>query len=137
MYCHITGMTLIPLQHLKGPSQNNSKVFLFSLSVIINCIPRVTQLKSWIKHHFSKIKHLNSLNQFQIWFKTRFTTKNHNAEPFCHLFSRCCHSHNRRVRALHSSKQMFFCGTELIVDHKTQTNIHFESLTIVFDDVSV
>jgi len=26
----------------------------------------VTQLKSWIKHHYSKIKHLNSLNQLRL-----------------------------------------------------------------------
>ena len=32
---------------------------------------------------------------------------------------------------------MFFCGTELIVYHLTQTNVRFEILTIVFDDVIV
>ena len=38
-------------------------------------------------------------------------------------------------RTLHSSNQHFLCGSELIVDHKTQTNVRFESLTIVVDDV--
>ena len=85
-------LTLIPLQQLKGPSQNNSKVFLLSLSVIC-CIPWVTQLKSWIKYRL----HLNTFNQFQIRFKTRLTTKN-NAETICHLFSRRRHSHNHRVQ---------------------------------------
>jgi len=35
----------------------------------------------------------------------------------------------------HSSNQHFLCGSELIVDHKTQTNVRFESLTIVVDNV--
>ena len=38
-------------------------------------------------------------------------------------------------RTLHSSNQPFLCGSELTVDHKTQTNVRFESLTIVLDDV--
>ena len=38
-------------------------------------------------------------------------------------------------RTLRSSNQHFLCGTELIVDHKTQTNDRFESLTIVVDNV--
>jgi len=33
---------------------------------------------------------------------------------------------------LHSSNQHFLCGSELIVDHKTQTKDRFESLKIVF-----
>ena len=51
----ISFLTLIPLQQLKSPSQNNSKVFLLSLSGIC-CIPLVTQLKSWMKHHLGKLK---------------------------------------------------------------------------------
>ena len=42
--------------------------------------------------------HLNTLNQFQIRFKTRFTTKNRNAETICHLFSRRRHSHYCHVQ---------------------------------------
>ena len=38
-------------------------------------------------------------------------------------------------RTLHSSKPNVLCGSELIVYHKTQTNVRFESLTIVFNDV--
>ena len=35
-------------------------------------------------------------------------------------------------RMLHSSNQHFLCGSELIVDHKTQTKDRFESLKIIF-----
>ena len=38
-------------------------------------------------------------------------------------------------RMLHSSNQHFLCAPELIVDHKTQTNVRFKSLTIVVDYV--
>ena len=33
-------------------------------------------------------------------------------------------------RTLHSSNQNVLCGSELVVDHKTQTYVRFESLTI-------
>ena len=68
--------------------------------------------------------HLNTFNQFQIRFKTCFTTTNRNAETICRLFLRRRHTCNRRV-------QNCFCGTEFIVDHKTQTNVRFERITIV------
>ena len=77
--------------------------------------------------------HLNTINQFQIRFKTQKT----HAETICHLFSRRRHSHNRRVQNVSFIKPECFCGTELIVYHLTQTTVHFESLTIVFDDVIV
>ena len=38
-------------------------------------------------------------------------------------------------RTLCSSNQHFLCGSELIDDHTTQTNVRFESLTIVVDNV--
>ena len=40
-------------------------------------------------------------------------------------------------RTLHSLNQNVLCGSELVVDHKTQTNVRFESVTIIFDDVIV
>ena len=85
-------MTLIPLQQLKGLSQNNSKVFLLSLSVIMlystgHTIEFVNQTP------FGKKPVLNTYNQFQLRFKTCFTTKKHNAEMTCQLFS-----HNRSVQ---------------------------------------
>ena len=46
--------------------------------------------------------------------------------------------YNRRVKNAslnHSSNQNVLCGSVLIVDFKTQTNVLFESLTLVFDDV--
>ena len=74
----------------------NCFCFLF---LLVCCIPRVTQLKSWIKHHVVKTSlHLITFNQFQNQFKNPFTTKNHHTETICCLYSRCRHSHNRRVQ---------------------------------------
>ena len=80
--------------------------------------------------------HLNTLNQFQIRFKTRFTTKNRNAETICHrsVFATSpltllpCPEH-----FIHRANIFFVVlSWLLIIKHK---QMRFESLTIVVDDV--
>ena len=91
-------LTRVPLQQLNGPLQNNSKLFLLFF-LLVCCIPRVTQLKSWIKHHVGKTSlDLITFNQFQNQSKTRFMTKNHTAKTICHLFSWRPYWHNRCVQ---------------------------------------
>ena len=81
--------------------------------------------------------HLNTINKFQIRFKTRFSTKNITQRRFVTCFRNVATRIIAVSRTFHSSNQNVFCGTDLIVYHLTQTTIRFESLTIVFDDVIV
>ena len=96
----------------------NFSCFLF---LLVCCIPRVTQLKSWIKHHVVKTSlHLITFNQFQNWFKTRFTTITCKRDDLSPVFATPLLDLSI---TLHSSKQNVLCGSELIVDHKTQRKI--------------
>mgnify|MGYP007133217171 CR=1 FL=1 len=74
--------------------------------------------------------HLNTINQFQIRFKTRFTTKTPHRDNLSPVFAM---SHNRRVQNVSFIKPE--CVLWYWVDHWTQTR--FESLTIFFDNVIV
>ena len=90
MYCHIR---YSPSTTQSRAIHNIIQKCSCFLSVIC-CIKRVTQLKSWIKHHLGEKKslHLNTFSQYQIRLKTHFTTKKHNAEMSCHMFSHRRHS---------------------------------------------
>ena len=95
-------LTLIPLQQLIGPSQNSVLAFSSVIMLYIFHIPRVTQFIEWSRESSTilvkTISHINTFNQFQVRFKTRFTTKNHKQRRFVTCFSRHCHLHNRRVQ---------------------------------------
>ena len=114
-------------------------MFLLSLSVIMLYSTGHTK---W-SHESNTIcvktsLHLNTfINQFQIRFKIRFTTKNTNAERVCHLFSRCRHSHYRCVQNISFIKSKCFLWYWVDCLSLKQANVHFESLTIVVDDVIV
>jgi len=113
------------------------------LTLIVNmCNCHVTGIVFWFLFPFNSMRALHKIIQkyslsVSMWshnwirFETRLTTKNRTAETICHLLSRHRHSCNRRVQHSSFMEPYCFCGTEFIVDHKTQTNVRFESLTIV------
>jgi len=75
--------------------------------------------------------HLNTFNQFQIRFKPVLQLKTAMQRRFVTCFRNIATHIIALPRTLHSSNQtVLFCRTEFIVDHKTQTNVHFESLTL-------
>ena len=69
--------------------------------------------------------HLNTFNQLQIRFKTRFTDKNTMHRQYVNCF-RDVATHIITVsKTLHLSNQNVLCGSELIIEHKTQTKLMF------------
>ena len=103
MYCHVTGIVfwlLFPFNSSKDLHK-----------IIQKCSCFLSLSHNWSRESNTILVnlslHRNTFNQFQIPFKTRFTTKTRNAEMICHLFSQRRHSCYRRVQNSFLSQPTF------------------------------